>query len=316
MLRSGLGAAIALSAKLKRFRLVVSDALRDEVSATMLAACAKSVEVLRKELSFVQSATGTMPHVELPKEHEFASAIRERWTELDQLCDIHTVSHELMRKALNRVNAHRAPAAEKEQFRDALLWEFALEVAESREVHFVTDDSDFRSGDKLRPELAQEAARSKGGLHFCGDAGQLLRRLVPETPSIAVEAVIEKVRSELGRFAGRGMFELFDIGELVDGSSAHPYLTEKLNTLAVDFKVALRASRREDNATGEIVVQGECMMDVDTGYVFDVRPEDIVFATSAGTTKIATFLYADGFGSTPRPVPYNLRRSVTEFIGE
>jgi hypothetical protein len=281
----------------------------------MLADCMRSVANIRKELSYVQSAIGSMPAVTVPKELEVEKALMERWIELQPLVETHLISQELINKALKRVINHRVPSAEKEQFRDAMLWEFALAIADTREVHFVTEDKDFSIGDKLRPELAEEAAQVKGALLYYPDAGQLLRVLVPEAPSISVDAVIDKVRRELGQLlADRGTLAMFDIGDLAHGS-AHPYLTAEINALAIDFKVALSASRRDDGVAGEIAVRGECMMDVDSGYVFDVRPEDIVFVTPTGTTQLATFLYAKGYSSTPRPVPFHLRRPIAEFIG-
>jgi predicted nucleic acid-binding protein len=55
------------------------------------------------------------------------------------------------------------PFAEGRGWRDALIWETALEELADDDVVFVTADNDFRSDDALHPDLAAEAAEVDGG---------------------------------------------------------------------------------------------------------------------------------------------------------
>src|SRR5215210_4366364 len=118
-----------------------------------------------------------------------------------------------MRRALRRVIDHRAPGREKEQFRDALLWEVALERAQDADLHLVTEDKDFGSGGKLLPELSDEATRVKARLTFHSHTEALLSILVPALP-ISVDAVTQAVLSALGwRLAEIRAAPVFDIGD-------------------------------------------------------------------------------------------------------
>jgi hypothetical protein len=311
MLRSGLGAAALYAIKSSGHRILIPDILREEVTARVAALGKKSVSRVESELSNIQATIGSKPKVKLPQQAEFEHAAGQRWAELAAITEPFDASIELMRSALSRVIAHRAPGGEKEQFRDALLWEIALAATATKDVHFVTEDTDFSVGGKLRPELAEEATQVGGRLNFYPDLGQLLRKLVPTIPPISVPAVTEKVLAALGRHLGElRQGPVFDIGGVTD-AKADAYATEKLDTLAVTFDISLAASRRESpEIKGLIEVRGECMYDVESGFVFDVRPEDIVFRTSLEERKIVTFFHAEGYSPEPQPIPYRVRRAV------
>jgi hypothetical protein len=309
MFRSSVGAAILLGLKSKGSRLFVPETLRDEVSARIADAAATAAARAKSQLATLLAIIGSAPTVRLPKAPDIDRAVLQRWSELEPVVQSFTVTEEVMRRALRRVIGHRAPGGEKEQFRDALLWEAALEYAQSADLHFVSDDKDFGSNNKLLPELRDDVTRTNARLTFHSHTDTLLPLLVPSVP-ISVAAVIEAVLAALGwRLAELRSAAVFDIGDVVR-SEVKAYATERPDTLAVTFEIRLSAARREELVAGELIVGGECASDTQTGMVFDVRPEKIVFKTVTEESKIGTALYEHGSSSGLELKTFTVRHEI------
>jgi len=197
LFRSSVGAAILYGLRAKRYRLFVPDTLRDEVTARVGDAAARAADRAKSHLAALRAITGSSPDVRLPQPADISRSISQRWSELELLTEPFAVTEKLMRRALRRVIDHRAPGGDKEQFRDALLWEVALECAQRSDLHLVSEDKDFGAGGKLLPELADEATSAKARLTFHGRTDTVLQLLVPTRP-ISVDAVKQAVLSALG----------------------------------------------------------------------------------------------------------------------
>jgi hypothetical protein len=179
----------------------------------------------------------------------------------------------------------------------------------------VSDDKDFGSNDELVPELREEVTTTNARLTFHSHTDTLLPLLVPRVP-ISVAAVIEAVLAALGwRLAELRSAPVFDIGEVVR-SEVQAYATEKPDRLAVIFEIALSATRREESVAGELIVRGECASDSQTGAVFDVRPNNIVFKTVSEESRIITFLYEEGSRSGLALKPFTVRHEIFDSRSE
>jgi hypothetical protein len=278
-------------------------------------AAARAADRAKSQLAALNAITGSSPDVRLPQPPDITRSISQRWSELESLTEPFKVTEELMRRALRRVIDHRAPGGEKEQFRDALLWEVALECAQRTDLHLVSEDKDFGSGGKLLPQLNDEATSAKARLTFHSRTDTVLQLLVPRLP-ISVDAVTQAVLSALGwRLAELRAAPVFDIGEVVR-SEAKAYATENPDRLAVTFEIALAASRREQSTRGELIVRGECASDSQTGAVFDVRPDDIVFKTIDEESRIVIFLSTEDSRSRHRLKPFTVRREIFDSSGD
>jgi hypothetical protein len=101
------------------------------------------------------------------------------------------VSDKHLRSAYERVMAKTPPnSLTDQQFKDSLLWEAAIELAETYSVMIVAFDNDFRKGkedNKLAPNLAEEADKTRCGVE--------IRRTLPaciEDLKVKSESVDEK----------------------------------------------------------------------------------------------------------------------------
>lgn len=315
LFRSSVGAAILYGLRAKQYRLLVPDVLRDEVTARVGDAAVRAADRAKSNLAALAAITGSVPSIRLPQSPEISRSISQRWSELEPLTEPFVVTEELMRRALRRVIDHRAPGGEKEQFRDALIWEVALQCSQNVDLHLVSEDKDFGSAGKLLADLNDEAASAKARLTFHSHTDTVLALLVPRLP-ISVEAVTQAVLSALGwRLAELRAAPVFDIGE-VARSEVKAYATENPDRLAVIFEIALAASRKEQSTRGELIVRGECVSDSQSGAVFDVRTEDIVFKTIDEESRIATFLSTEQSRSSHRLTPFRVRREIFDSAGD
>lgn len=183
-----------------------------------------------------------------------------------------------------------------------------LAFAPGRDIHFVSEDKDFGASGQLHPELQEEVTRLGLKVTYYTEAERLLQAIVPEVP-ISVAAVRQSVLSALGRRLAELRSEpMFDIGDVVR-TEAKAYATERPERAAVTFELALAATRREQGTPGELIVRGECASDTETGAIVDVRPQDIIFKTASGESKLVIYFEAAG---ALRDRPYTVRREIFE----
>ena len=98
----------------------------------------------------------------VPPSAKIVAAIEARFNELESLFESVPLTLEHARSALRRVNDGSPPNGPKnQQFKDSLIWEAALNLAERFHVHLVTKDTGFfadKNLSALAPELLRETA--------------------------------------------------------------------------------------------------------------------------------------------------------------
>ena len=121
------------------------------------------------------------------------------------------------------------------------------------------------------------------------------------------KALEKDLEAHLARLRRDGVFL---VGEALD-VDFDAFVTERVDTLAIKFKLVFAARRIESEAEdlpARLIIIGEGFYDTLRRTASDVRPERIVFLSSREESTIATFGYLKGLSPEPRPIVYTVRR--------
>jgi len=179
---------------------------------------------------------------ELPLTEEVGGTIRKRFQELGSLIHIKDHSKDNLDNALNRVVDKKPPNSnDKEQYRDSLIWETALEMGEKYEVHFVTEDKDFRENDGLHSVLKDECNSLGVTLIFHRNLSSCLEALKsavkkPNEKEMA-QAIFMDLYNKLSKDAARFNLSV----DSVKQSKIKAYITKKPQESFLSFEVVLNA---------------------------------------------------------------------------
>lgn len=201
-----------------------------------------------------------------PSNDELVEVVEGHLEEQQEL--IFPIEHtfEQMQAALDRVIQELPPNVSTEQFRDSLLWEIVLDYGKAKEIHFITNDTDFyergSNSKQLAKHLENELTNSPYKITVFPDLRSYLHAmqayLSPPKKELILNLLIPKIMIFLEKNESR--YE-FLTGELT-ASSIEAIPTTINKELALTFSITLSASNiKLEDATrvqGYINVSGNC----------------------------------------------------------
>jgi len=325
MLRSSLGAALLYVIRKLGAKIALSEVTKAEAVKGIVKAGIDSVQKIEKAFVTIQTITGSRPDHNLPTPQEFEKSANGRLNELSDVLYPVALSFESMKSALARVLNESSPNTRKEQFRDSLLWEIALGLAEAFEVHLITEDGDFYQEGATEKGLAQDLIREIKEKHLkittYKDISTFLKSVskkisLPEPDKLA-SALDEELHSTLIEYANSKAFHL----EFMTSHEIDSYLTEEKDVLAIIFRLNYRiTSIQLPEGTvlpgGSLLVKGNCLADSISEEISRVQLDNIdcfgpngevIPAMSTGYARLDVVMGV-------RKVPYRFRRKVTEVL--
>jgi hypothetical protein len=325
MLRSSLGAALLYVIRKLDARIALSEVTKAEAVKGIVKAGMDSVEKIEKAFATIQTITGSRPDHNLPTPQEFEKSATGRLNELSDVLYPVDLSFESMKLALARVLNASSPNARKEQFRDSLLWEIALGLAEAFEVHFITEDGDFYQDGATEKGLAQDLIREIGEKHLkvttYKGIGSFLKsvseKISPPEPDKLASTLDEELHNTLIEYANNKVFHL----EFMTSHEIDSYLTEKKDVLAIIFRLNYRITNIQlPEGTilpaGSLFVKGNCLADSISEEISRVQLDNIeCFGPNGEAIPIKSTGYARfDVVMGVRKVPYRLRRKLPEAL--
>lgn len=232
-----------------------------------------------------------------------------------------TVEH--TRAALSMVNAELPPNGEKnQQFKDSLIWQAVLTLAEKYLVHFVTSDSGFYEGHKpdkgeLATNLKADCDRTEAAVSIHNDLNACLTAIRGEIPNFdrATIALVlqEAVRTKLDTEARQIGAEITDY---VD-TNFDAFRTGQSDQLAIDFKVIFNwrstlNPRIQPETTFEASAFGSCYFTPSSEIISDIFVEYIFIKHTSPTghgVAARSFDVDPSLSLFPRPSEYFYSRS-------
>ncbi len=209
-LRHRLAAALlyALQARGDTF-IGLPTVVREEVGLHLVEKHDKAMREVERSLGEVRQILGSALHVDRASDDDVWEALNARLDELRDVVEEVTVLDDDLAAAGRMVLAYEPPnTRESQQYRDCVLWQTALRLAEDHEVIIVTNDSGFyadKASNELSPELlaaAEDVSASLTAVRTVEDLLVLWGSLSPavERPELIdlfTDAVAEKVNEAL-----------------------------------------------------------------------------------------------------------------------
>lgn len=289
LLRSELGKALLHSIHRAKGSLGLPEVVEMELVARgtdmVLGAAAKA----RSHISFLEGILGARINVTLPKRNKLKEAVKARIRWLGPMIQRFPLTLDQARRAIARLVAGTPLSGPNhEEFRDALIWEMALELARTTRVFLVTADRNFyeeRDFEKgLSTCLREDINNSEAQIEVFAELGQCIARLGDEVPvpainyRILVPEITKVIRKEVVTSAqARG----FGLVAVQDSKVAH-FPTDVPSMVAVAFSIKyelidLNVSNEQERTNAHVVVKGECSYEPDTHHVERVGFEVMEF---------------------------------------
>lgn len=305
-LRSRVSAALLFLVQQHRGQLGLPEVVESEIVPLLVAEGRSAVHQVNDQLRVLQAITGSHPAVTLPGDEQLTAAVESRLAELESLFVRVPITEEHTRRALARVNVGKSPNRKKEQFKDSLIWEAVLTLAQERDVHLVTDDGAFFAADgkALADDLIEECANIAGSVSIHRNLRPLLQVLQGTAPRLDYENIGRQLFDELvGYLAEVAAKDDLLVGEF-DAASVQAFATEDHNRLVLTYELSGEltgdpAAAGGGRRTGRFVVSGEGTFDLSAERVVEAKPgqcqiivdEDGVEKTSQNILAISAHAY-------------------------
>jgi|SRR5215213_3177857 len=290
LLKDPLGAALLFFVRQMRGCIGLPEVVEQEIIKNVAKFGIEAADSINAGYPKVLTLIGSADDYQLPSQEDFESSAKNRFEELHPLLKRVPFTLEHAKSALKRVNDETPPNSSKnQQFKDSAIWEAVLELSQSCEVYFITEDKGFFESRDTRRGLARsllaECKTSNRSVSVYPDLTTLLSVLRGTAPPFDTEPLAhlirEQVASELADF---GLSKNYFIGDM-EAHDVSAFLTERSGILAVSFQLtfdALDISNEEGDWTDYVVAQGNCRYELDTNAVSDVQLGIIEYHNSNG----------------------------------
>ena len=278
-----MGAAMLYGVRQSGMKIVLPEVVEVEVREAMVRSGDKHWRRARDAAEFAEKAVGKSPTWEFPEPEELRAAADQRWLQLSDLIVRVPLSLKLSRAAVQRVSERRPPSSTgKEEFRDAVVWEHCLVLANKLPVHLVTSDRDFFSGNDLAPDLADEAGQRRYGITVYRKSAELVKAVGADVQididliEAGLDSAIEK------RLRGFG-FSIHGLWNLTATTAFH---TPDPSRVALSFKARSISSIVQPKQPSAFV-SGQCLLDGD--HVLDLELDNVRVTHADGRTERVVF---------------------------
>ncbi len=325
-LRHRLAAALLYGALQARGDTVIGlpTVVREEVGLHLIEKHDKAMRVVERNLGEARQILGSALHVDRASDDDVREALDARLDELRDVVEEVTVLGDDLAAAGRMVLAYEPPnTRESQQYRDCVLWQTALRLAEDHEVIIVTNDSGFyadKASNELSPDLlaaADDVSASLTAVRTVEDLLVLWGSLSPavERPELIdlfTDAMSEKVNEALEtqeiRFTVRGPEDR--------DTDIEAFLTEIHDQIIESGKVSLYLEDPDypDAADSPAYadVEGSATVGISGPEVLEASLDRVIVRalTPHGEPLISSMIFAGGvtayLGGRP-PQPYQFR---------
>ena len=323
ILRHELAAALLFAVRSREGAFIaLPEVVKAEVRKHLVDKCRKAQERLRVASGELRRIFGTAQEVESHRDEEVDQALDARIAELQSALRVVEHPDADLLGAARMVMAYSPPNQTSQQYRDSVIWQTIIRLAQEHEVFFVTNDRDFyanKSDDQLHPILADEVSALDGKVVLFRAVESLLTYLGNEEP--VPQELIDEIKDNIAEVVGERIKDAvsdkgFAVRNCIDNSTTF-YLTENPDRLAVSSDLEyelIDPEYPEDFEPPAIAtVSATAAVDMDELDVDDVTlgKLHIDAITPHGDLKIAHIRYvraSEHIGAYSRP--YSLRTKL------
>ncbi|HEX9988719.1 MAG TPA: PIN domain-containing protein [Chloroflexia bacterium] len=331
MLRSGTGAALLHYLNRSGGKLGLSEVVEKETRAHILQYTLEAIKDIEKGFRTIGAIVGAHSKYEVPTEQAITDGIEARFQALNTLIVPVPMTLEHARRALDRVTAKLPPNVNKEQFKDSLIWEAALDLGHTYGVHFVSKDKQFYKGQKYDDGLASQLAtqcQERGiELHIYEDLMQCLAVLAEQAPGLDKNEVALVISAEIESDTRFGSVNQgLALGPLIHHEIS-AYYTEQYDVLGVEFELTYEGSELESyhriqlstrqarsRADATITIKGDCSYSMTDGRVSGTLIDRIEFRRKNESREemlnAPAIIFLSSIIGGPREIPFSIREPL------
>lgn len=268
---------------------------------------------------------GVRDDFRVPSEGDFLARVDARLIELEGLIKRTPFTLEQAKAALRRVMEETPPNSyQNQQFKDSVIWEVILGLAEEGDIDFVTEDKAFFKDRNpqmgLAENLKQDCEKVSGVIRVFYEISNYLQSVKEEVPFLDYTEIVTMINGALWeQLSKKAIDRGFELHELI-GDNISAFLTEKSNLIAIEFQLSYSTRGVKMPESGEQVdaieiVKGDCTYELLEKGVSDIRLGNIFLEDKFGERIPAygeVFLQGDiDFGGR-KTIPYKLRERLEE----
>lgn len=299
LLNTSMGAALLYSLRQLDRILVLPEVVEMEIKKHTIKLGLEAVNRISENYKSLEQLMGVRDDYKVPEEVDFENRAKERIEELEPFIKRISLTLDLVRFALIRVMEETPPNGIKnQQFKDSVIWEHILQLAEEGNVDFVTEDKGFfkdRNPQKgLADNLLEDVEGTKGEIRVFNELSDYLKDLKEETPEFNIVNTANNIHNVLWKeLNDKANSKGYKLLQHID-SQINVFLTEKPDILALEFilsysteSVMLPGSDESIVATQK--VKGDCKYSLSKEEVTDIK-YDIIYLEDINGNKIPFFI--------------------------
>jgi PIN domain len=317
-LKGHLGIALIFAARRMGATIVLPESTLKEAKFHALRLAAERRREIAAAANQLQVLVGGRPAVEWPGDQVIEEAIDNHLVAIADTVEHLPLDLPIARAALARVIMRRPPSHNREEFRDALLWESALRLATENSVHFVTEDGDFLVAEagrrRLRPDLLAEVEGEDCKLVHHLTLSSLLDTLGPEMRQLDRPTISKAVGEVLLPIVEQALTSRGVTVQEIQTPEWKAFATEDPNRLAVSFRAPFAASSTStDSSSSEsatVTADGSASLDPRTYMLTNVEMDRIDVSYQDGGRGGIQYLRTGERSSAITWKPYEFRQEL------
>ncbi len=284
LLRSGLGSALMHLVNTMGLRIALPEVVEEEIHKQILDLAVGSCQKIKRGFRDLSAVLGAHRPYKIPTKDDMEAAIKKRFEELDPFIVRIDFTLEHAKKALLRVNERIPPSSSKsQQFKDAAIWEAALELGKGYRLLLVTEDGDFfedKDRRSLNKVLAKDCEDLGVSIQIYSDLNVLLNDLREEAPELDYDGIADSIHAsianQLSESASRAALRIAGIQK----PAISAFITEDHDILAIEFDITFDAIDIGGTADGAklnpvVIVEGDGKYIISTESTIETRINSI-----------------------------------------
>lgn len=326
LLRTNLGSALLYTVNSSKIQLALPEVIEEEITKHTEIAAKEAKAKIERNFRDIQAIIGKHSPYTLPDAQTIRDAISSRFDELGSLIIKQPFTLEHAKSALKRVNENLPPSStKKQQFKDAAIWEAALELGKSYDVYLVSNDGDFYENNNkstLNQILKQEIKNAGITIKIFNGIEACLSELVRQTPKVDVKVIGEKIFQRIIDNVKNTVSNNNLRPITVASHDIRPFITENHDILAVEYTIILDALNLDTNEINEnsdasVNVKGSCTYNIKREEVennqFNQITANWINTNGKNDSSGSVYVHAAGVHIGREPdLPYTTRRGINE----
>ena len=280
-------------------KLIVPEVIEKEVASNITKVTSEACKQITKQYLLLQKMFGSVDEYILPNETSAQQLFKNKLKQISNLIIRQPFKLSHAKGALDRIIAGippNKPSTQKkqgdQQFKDSCIWEVATEFSKKGEVVFITRDYGFYEGNNpekgLAKPLKKELENLRNNIAIFPSIHSFLKDIKDSIPKLEPRIIRRVLYQDMQE--NQTLLNAVDNDQIgqITSISFKAFLTEKVNTVAIHYKLGFDIDNVEDIDTedplgeGVMIVKGTCLFDYTSEIINQNSIDEISFEDQNG----------------------------------